>query len=47
MSLEVKDYLFIVRTGSGQNFYQGALIQQVSIKTMKTVSIRKNETWNG
>ena len=41
--IKVKDYLFVVRTGSGQNFYQGALIQQVSIKTMKTVSIKKNE----
>ena len=37
--IKVKDYLFVVRTGSGQNFYQGALIQQVSIKTMKTQPI--------
>ena len=41
--VRVKDYLFIVRTGSGENWYKGALIQQVSIKSKKTVSIRKNE----
>ena len=41
--IKIKDYLFIVRTGSRPDFYKGALIQQVSIKTMKTVSIFKNQ----
>ena len=42
--IRIKDHLFIVRTASRPNFYEGAVIQQVSTKTMKTVSVHKNET---
>ena len=41
--IKIKDNLFIIRTGSSPDYYKGASIQQVSIKTMKTVSVYKNE----
>ena len=37
------DYLYVLRTGSREKFYKGALVQQISIQTMDTKDIIKND----
>ena len=37
------DYLYVLRTGSREKFYKGALVQQISVQTMDTKDIIKND----